>query len=203
MRLLSAARVLAVLFVLTAFCRPAHATIHQITVGNNFFSPLGTTVEPGDTVRWVWVGGAPHSSTADDTSPKQWNSPTTSSAGFQFDVQFTAEDGAGPFPYHCAVHFLTMKDTIFVTVPSPCCSGRVGDANGMGGDEPTLGDIGVLIDALFLSASPEPLTCIEEADVNQSGGASPTFDDISLGDISVLIDYLFLTGPELGLNDCP
>ena len=81
-----------------------------------------------------------------------------------------------------------------ITVAS-CCSGRVGDANGEGGDEPTLGDIGTLIEALFLTGSSAPIACMTEADVNQSGGANPTFDDISLGDISVLIEYLFISGP--------
>ena len=32
-----------------------------------------------------------------------------------------------------------------------CCVGRVGDANGEGGDEPTIGDISVMIDMLFVS----------------------------------------------------
>jgi hypothetical protein len=83
-----------------------------------------------------------------------------------------------------------------------CCVGRVGDANGQGGDEPTIGDIGVLVDALFISASPDVLPCLAEADVNQSGGSDPVFEDITIGDISILIDYLFITGPTLGLPDC-
>ena len=81
-------------------------------------------------------------------------------------------------------------------VPSQgdCCVGRVGDANGSGDDEPTLGDVSALIDHLFISN--RDLTCFDEADVNCSG-------DITLGDISVLVDYLFITGTELGLQDCP
>ena len=43
---------------------------------------------------------------------------------------------------------------------------------------------------------------LEEADVNQSGGANPTCDDITISDISILIDYLFITGTGLGLADC-
>lgn len=31
-------------------------------------------------------------------------------------VEFTGGDGPGPFPYHCEVHPVTMKDTIFVDV---------------------------------------------------------------------------------------
>jgi hypothetical protein len=83
-----------------------------------------------------------------------------------------------------------------------CCVGRVGDANGLGGDEPTIGDISSMIDALFISGNSSPIACIDEADINQSGGAAPIYDDITIGDISILIDYLFITGSSLGLPDC-
>jgi hypothetical protein len=49
-----------------------------------------------------------------------------------------------------------------------CCRGRVGDANNDGFDEPTLGDIMAIIDMLFISGN--PVACLAEADVNQSGG---------------------------------
>ena len=95
---------------------PAHATVHNITVGNNFFSPLGTTVEFGDSVRWTWNGGINHTIAADISSPKQWNSGTISDPGFEFLLQFTSGDGLGPFPYQCLNHLGLMVDTIFVTV---------------------------------------------------------------------------------------
>ena len=91
------------------------ATVHNITIGNNFFSPLGTVVVPGDTVRWTWVGGGPqHSITSDVSSPKSWDSGTSNTGGNTFDLVFSVADGPGPFPYHCSVHSATMKDTIFV-----------------------------------------------------------------------------------------
>jgi sugar lactone lactonase YvrE len=84
-----------------------------------------------------------------------------------------------------------------------CCVGRVGDANGLGGDEPTIGDISVLIDAKFITGTCDGiLDCFTEADVNQSGGLDATCDDITIGDISTLIDYLFITGLSLGLAEC-
>jgi len=83
-----------------------------------------------------------------------------------------------------------------------CCQNRVGDANGLGGDEPTIGDVSVLIDALFISGDMGVITCLAEADVNQSGGNAPQPIDITIGDISTLIDYLFITGPLLGLPEC-
>jgi hypothetical protein len=84
-----------------------------------------------------------------------------------------------------------------------CCLGRVGDANGVGGDEPTIGDVSVMIDAKFITGVCEGIVeCIAEADINQSGEGDPICDDLTIGDISILIDYLFITGPALGLPDC-
>ncbi|MCD6249843.1 MAG: hypothetical protein J7J98_05910 [candidate division Zixibacteria bacterium] len=80
---------------------------------------------------------------------------------------------------------------------------RTGNANGMGGDEPTIGDISTLIDAKFITGTCDGIIqCLEEADVNQSGGSGPTCDDITISDIAMLIDYLFITGPSLGLPLC-
>jgi hypothetical protein len=82
-----------------------------------------------------------------------------------------------------------------------CCEGRVGDANKQGGDDPTISDVSILIDHLFISGTPLP--CLEEADVNQSGGASPTEDDITISDISTLVYHMFIDDPEgAPLPDC-
>ncbi len=84
-----------------------------------------------------------------------------------------------------------------------CCTGMVGDANGLGGDEPTLGDVSVIIDARFISGTCAGIiACLAEADINQSGGSDPTCDDLSIGDVSILIDYLFITGPTMILPTC-
>jgi len=86
--------------------------------------------------------------------------------------------------------------------PEGCCEGIVGDANGDGQEQPTLADIGILINALFITNNTDILPCLLEADVNQSGGPDPTGAAITIGDISILIDYLFITGPSLGLPEC-
>lgn len=80
-----------------------------------------------------------------------------------------------------------------------CCQGRVGDVNGEGGDEPSIGDVAVLVDMLFISR--EPVTCLAEADINQSGGANPTVDNITIGDVAILVDYLFIMQVQ-SLPDC-
>jgi hypothetical protein len=83
-----------------------------------------------------------------------------------------------------------------------CCLGRVGDANGEAGDEPTVGDVAVLINAKFIAGRCEGiLGCLLEADINQSGGCNPTCEDITIGDIAMLIDYLFITA-DAWLYDC-
>ena len=91
----------------------------------------------------------------------------------------------------------------FTDVSTSCCASRVGDANTSGEDEPTIGDVSAMVDAKFITGTCDGvLLCLAEADINQSGGANPTCDDITIGDISVLIDYLFITGPFLGLPAC-
>ena len=83
----------------------------------------------------------------------------------------------------------------FTDVSASCCSGRVGDVNQSGGDEPTIADVSMLVDHLFISGV--SLGCIEEADINQSGGKTPGYDDLTVGDISALIDYLFISNAPL------
>jgi hypothetical protein len=87
-----------------------------------------------------------------------------------------------------------------------CCLWRVGNANGAGSDEPTIGDVTVMIDALFIGENWGVISCLAEADINQSGGADPqggATGDVTIGDVSYLIDYLFVTGPEsMTLPDC-
>jgi len=103
--------------LLLAMTAVATATKHIVNVANFSFTPAKTHVAPGDTVRWVWSSGL-HTTTSDPTSSKSWNSPTLSGSGQFFDVAFALADGPGPFPYHCAIHSLSMFDTIFVDVPA-------------------------------------------------------------------------------------
>ena len=85
-----------------------------------------------------------------------------------------------------------------------CCTGRVGDANGSGEEQPTIGDISIIIDALFIRNDWSAIPCPAEADVNQSGGVNARPANITIGDISMLTDYLFITGPQTfgPLPDC-
>ncbi len=81
-----------------------------------------------------------------------------------------------------------------------CCQGTVGDANADGSPEPTIGDVTILIDHLFVNGT--PLECYLEGDINQSGGLGATSTDITIGDVTGLIDYLFIAGESATLPDC-
>ena len=85
-----------------------------------------------------------------------------------------------------------------------CCVEHVGDVNGQGGDEPTIGDVSVLIDALFITGDWTILPCPAEADVNQSGGCNPTAADITISDISLLVCTCLILPREFPhCLDCP
>jgi hypothetical protein len=68
-----------------------------------------------------------------------------------------------------------------------CCFGLRGNLDGSVDEAPSLGDLTVLIDHLFISF--EDLACWEEGNLDESSpeGAG----SISLGDLTVLIDLLF------------
>jgi plastocyanin len=76
----------------------AAAANHQVTVGNNVFSPASLTVEEGDTVTWVKAAGGLHNVAADGGAFRSGN-PTSNA--FSFGHTFTAQ---GAFPYHCEAH---------------------------------------------------------------------------------------------------
>jgi PKD repeat protein len=69
---------------------------HDVTVGNDFFSPNDLTIKVGDTVRWTNNANRMHDVTADDFS---WNSVTSSS--FVFERTFNSIEEV---LYHCTVH---------------------------------------------------------------------------------------------------
>jgi hypothetical protein len=93
--------------------------------------------------------------------------------------------------------------TLGTVVSTGCCVGKIGDVNNSGGDGiPTISDVSMLIDALFITGNCSKIVCIAEADANQSGGADPICASLTISDISTLIDYLFITGPSKILPDC-
>ncbi len=90
---------------------PANATVHHIWIDNFSFSPEGTVVNPGDTVRWHLVQGI-HTTTADPSSPQFWDSGIMSTIGGKFSI--IVNDSLGDYPYHCDLHPVAMLDTLRV-----------------------------------------------------------------------------------------
>lgn len=90
----------------------APATVHEVEVGNYYFSPTGTTVRPGDTVRWLVADGT-HRIKSDTGSAKSWDSGVMDTPGQSFEAVFRYEDGMGPFPYRCVESPELLVDTIF------------------------------------------------------------------------------------------
>ena len=166
----------------------ADATIHTITMSGTSYSPKGTIVHWGDTVRWSNSSGF-HTSSSDAGSPKTWDSGTTTS-GDSFDVIFKQADGLGPFPYHCNFHVsLGMKDTIHVA-PPPCCTGLRGNVNCSGIID--LVDLATLV--RYLTIGDITLCCTNSANVDGAG-------IVDLADLSALVSYL--TGGGFVPGNCP
>jgi plastocyanin len=81
-------------------------TTHEVTVGNNFFSPANLTIQAGDTVRWTNPadGGPPHNVDGNGFA-------STTAESFVFTQVFTQ---AGVENYLCTVHGSSMSGTITV-----------------------------------------------------------------------------------------
>jgi len=84
-----------------------------IDVGANFFRPSSVTISQGDSVTWVWLGGAGAHTVTEGAPPNPpsplFDSPQMSSGtfGYRFNV-------AGTYPYFCRVHGASMSGTVTV-----------------------------------------------------------------------------------------
>jgi hypothetical protein len=138
------------------------------------------------------------------TSDDPWAMATLTPDSSLLVFGFTASEDFPVSPDAFCTQYSGGASDLYVTrLGYRCCDRRVGNANRLGGDEPTIGDVSVMIDAKFISGTCDGIIeCFSEADVNQSGGTNPGCEDITIGDISTLIDYLFITGSSLGLPDC-
>jgi len=93
---------------------PCLAATRQVEVGPGLaFSPAVVTIQPGDTVTWVWKSG-PHNTRSTAASAESWRSGDPAGAGTEFSHTFAT---AGVFPYVCEVHGPGMAGTIRVSDP--------------------------------------------------------------------------------------
>ena len=83
--------------------------IHDVHIGDDFFSPASITINVGDVVRWTHIGteGEPHTSTS---KTRIWNSGPLME-GDTFEYQF---DEAGQFYYFCFFHSTIMHGLVIV-----------------------------------------------------------------------------------------
>jgi len=90
----------AAMFALATMVGVVGADVIEVEVQDFQFSPDPVVIQPGDTVRWVWVGNIAHTSSSGSGFTEFWNS-TLLSKGATFEHTFNA---AGTFPYHCHPH---------------------------------------------------------------------------------------------------
>ncbi|MFT5103806.1 MAG: hypothetical protein ACI86C_001466 [Candidatus Latescibacterota bacterium] len=70
------------------------------------------TIEPGDTVRWVWGNTAPHDvESTDPDAPGDFSSGIQTGQGFVYEYTFTTES---EIDYLCTIHPGTMFGTITI-----------------------------------------------------------------------------------------
>lgn len=95
-------------------------TVQVAPNGDLSFSPDPISIQPGDTVKWVWSSGQmPHSVTsgANCFSDGRFDSGLHQSSTFTFSFTFSS---AGTFPYHCIPHCGDgMTGTVTVSNPTP------------------------------------------------------------------------------------
>ena len=76
------------------------SAVNAITVGDNFFQPVGMTVPAGTTVQWRNDGALPHTVTSDPGAARTFDSGILRTGG-TYSLTF---DAPGSFAYHCDVH---------------------------------------------------------------------------------------------------
>ncbi len=91
------------------------AALHQVNVGNNFFSPSSLEIIQGDQVRWTRTAGT-HTTTSGNSPNANglWNATLNSSTP-NFTRTFNS---VGSFPYFCSFHDPSMAGSITVEAAS-------------------------------------------------------------------------------------
>jgi plastocyanin len=102
----------AALAAVAAFALPAFAATSSVKVGDNYFiKSSGTpklTVKKGATVKWRWVGSAPHDVTV-TKGPTKFKSKTMTSGSYSKKLT-----KAGTYKIICTIHQPDMKMTLVV-----------------------------------------------------------------------------------------
>jgi len=76
------------------------SAVNAVSMGDNFFQPVGMTVPAGTTVQWRNDGVLPHTVTSDTGAARTFDSGILRTGG-TYSLTF---DAPGSFAYHCDVH---------------------------------------------------------------------------------------------------
>ena len=76
------------------------SAVNAVSMGDNFFQPVGMTVPAGTTVQWRNDGALPHTVTSDLGAVRTFDSGILRTGG-TYSLTF---DAPGSFAYHCDVH---------------------------------------------------------------------------------------------------
>jgi len=76
------------------------SAVNAVSMGDNFFQPVGMTVPAGTTVQWRNDGVLPHTVTSDTVAARTFDSGILRTGG-TYSLTF---DAPGSFAYHCDVH---------------------------------------------------------------------------------------------------
>ncbi len=102
-----------------ALCAVAVAETHVVEAYTTWFSPSEITVVPGDTIRWEYVSGYPHSVTSgmECTSNEIFDAPLSGdNPVFEWIVP---EDPPASIPYFCMPHCdIGMTGQVNVSIPA-------------------------------------------------------------------------------------
>ncbi|MEQ9263058.1 MAG: T9SS type A sorting domain-containing protein [Owenweeksia sp.] len=97
---------LAFLFAFAGF-----ATVHNVSVGSNFFTPSSLTITQGDTVLWSNTGGTHNVDGSNGSNPVTFGNGSASSSAWTYQFQFTV---AGSYNYVCTPHAPGMAGSVTV-----------------------------------------------------------------------------------------
>jgi plastocyanin len=80
----------------------------RVRVGDFYFRSSSITIQTGDTVRWVWVGRAPHNVTVTG-GPRRFSSRTKRDGVYRKRL-----GRRGTYRYICTVHPTSMRGRVVV-----------------------------------------------------------------------------------------
>jgi plastocyanin len=103
-----------------SFAQNLQTNAINVGQGGNNYSPNSITVNPGDSVSFVWAGGT-HTTMPDNGA---WASGSTTSGTTNFTQSSTnitnikVTNTPGSYTYHCTIHGTGMSGTIIVSGPA-------------------------------------------------------------------------------------